>query len=335
MVGKIYKEAFGVIAKKPLRLWGTSILAVIINTLVWTLFGIVPGVAMCLSVIVSVGMSMVYLHGYRGEQVEPFMLFDGFKNGKTAARTIKGMLYKGLILVLWGLPALLPILVFGPFFLIPNLAVYIIFGILLFLCLLAVCLLVLYRSYQYCLTPYILVEEEDGNPFEAYKESAKRTKGYVLQLLLADLIPGVAVFLLTSILSLITWGFTAINRYLGIIFLILFALIELVVVIVLPLFLGLVHAAFYEELTTIYKNGGANPAYGAPYQGAYPQYPQQPAYDPNAAYQQPAYDPNAAYQQPAYDPNAAYQQPAYDPNAAYPQQPAYDPNAGNQPPYQG
>ena len=324
MIGKIYKSALSVIAKKPLRLWGTSILGTILSFLIVGLCGAVPILAICIGAILSVGLNMVYLHGYRGEQIEPYQLFDGFKSGKVAGRTIKGMLYRSLILFLWSLPALIPLFVFAPFYLLArSVAGVVILSLLICLCLIAVAILVLFRYYQYCLTPYILVEEEEGNPFEAYKESAKRTKGYCGQLLLANLIPGIALSLVSIIFSLIIWGFTSLSQVLGIIFLILFGLVYLVVMIVYPLFMGLVHAAFYEELTAIYNNGGAEgyqqPAYGA----GYP--------DPYGGYQQPAYqDPNAGYQQPAYqDPNAAYQQPQYqDPNA-YQQQPPY------QPPYQG
>ncbi len=309
MIGKIYKSAFSVIAKKPLRLFGTSILFSIIVGAVWLLSGFVPIIAICLTAILSVGMSMVYLHGYRGEQVEPFQLFDGFKTGKTAGRTVKGILYRDLLLILWGLLILVPTVVFAPLMAIHPVAAWI-FGILLFLCMIAVCILVIFRSYQYSLTPFILVEEEDGNPFEAYKESTQRTKGYCGQMFLADLIPAIAVLVVSGVFALITWGFSAISYKVGIVFGGLFGIILLVIEIVLPLFYGLVHAAFYEELTAIYNNKGAIPAgYQGYPQGGYQGYPQ-------GGYQQPQYPDGAlGYQQPQQpqypDPNTAYQQPPY------------------------
>jgi uncharacterized membrane protein len=295
MIGKVFKDAFAVLAKKPLRLWGTSILASILSVLIFFLFsgfGITLGIALVINTILSVGLSMVYLHGYRGEQVEPYQLFDGFKSGKTAGRVLKGMLYKDLMVVLW---CIIPIV--GPF-------------------------IAIYRSYQYCLTPYILVDEEEGNPFEVYKESANRTRGHCGQILLADIIICAPVLLINIIGGVILGALTpsySYDYYTGrlvehgsqagfIIFMIFFGLISLVIGIIVPLVAGLVHAAFFEELTAMYNNGGAQgyqqPAYGAGYQDPYAGGYQQPQYqDPNAAYQQPPYqDPNAYQQQPPYQP---------------------------------
>ncbi len=216
MIKTIYSRAIAVLVKKPFRLWGISLLSGVITGCFSLLFGIVPGISLALGVLVSVGMTMVFLHGYRGEQVEATQLFDAFKDGATIKRTIGGMAWMYLWVFLWGL---IPIVGF-------------VFAII--------------KTYQYRLTPYILVQEPEVAPTEAIKVSKERTKGYVGSMFLADLLPGLAVGLVVLVLSLfmlIPVGF--IRGLFG--FLIVVVLI--VCALFLGLFLGLVQAAFYEEIS--------------------------------------------------------------------------------------
>ena len=102
MLTKIYGNALKVIATKPFKLWGISLIAVFLSFFISIAFGLVFGIAFFLSMLLSVGTVMVYLHGYRGEKVEGKYLFDAFKDGKTAGRTIKGMGWSQLLIALWG-----------------------------------------------------------------------------------------------------------------------------------------------------------------------------------------------------------------------------------------
>lgn len=228
MLGKIYGNAFKVLAQKSFKLWGLSILATVLSVLVWLLFGLIPGVALFVSMLLQAGTVMMYLHAYRGEKVEGKHLFDAFKDGKTAARTIKGIGWANILIFLWSL--------------IPFVGW--IFAII--------------RGYQYSLVPYIVVTEPDGEPFDAYKISKERTKGYCGQMFLADIIPGIAISVVFGILAALSM-----IPYAGIVFAIILVVLSVVVAFLYPFFMGLVKAGFYDE---IMKNAeaGKNPAPVAP-----------------------------------------------------------------------
>lgn len=221
MLKTVYSNAFKALAKKPFKLWGISILATALEIVVALAFGMVAGLAFLLIVLLSTGMTMVYLHGYRGENVEGKHIFAAFKDGKTAGRTLKGVGWAGVMAILWGL---IPIV--GPVFFV-------------------------IRTYQYVLAPYIALTEEGGDPFDIYKVSRERMKGYCLQMFLANIIPGLVVGAVIGILTLLGMLFSLIP-YVGIVFGVLFGLItsavSTVAMITLPLFKGLVNAAFYEEI---------------------------------------------------------------------------------------
>ncbi|MBR5739084.1 MAG: zinc-ribbon domain-containing protein [Lachnospiraceae bacterium] len=216
MFWKIYGRALKVVATKPIKLFAIALLAELLNVLAFIGFGVVYGVYFCINLLLITGVTMVYLHGYRGDKIEAIQLFDSFRGKDTAKRVLVGMAWKELIVFLWGL-----IPVVGWVF-------------------------ALIRRYEYRLTPYILVTEPDVEPLEAYKVSKARTKGYVWQMILADLLAYAAVYtvgftllllcLIPFIVTRILFGFT----------LVVFCI---VVVLVLPLFLGLVQAAFYEEIS--------------------------------------------------------------------------------------
>jgi hypothetical protein len=215
-------------------------------------------------------MTMVYLHGYRGEKVKSAMLFECFKDWNTIKRVSCGLGWMILWLIVW---CLVPIV--GP-------------------------IIAIVKAYGWRLTPYILITEPDVALTEAYKESAKRTKGYKLQMWLSDfvidIIYGIAVAIIGALAGI---------PYIGFLFGLVLFVLGVLYAALRPLFTGLVQAAFYEEITN------PTPA-PAPVQPQYQQY-QQPQYQ---QYQQPQYQ---QYQQPQY------QQPQYQ----QPQQPQYQ-----QPQYQ-
>ena len=215
MIKSIYARAASVLAKKPIRLWGISLLYAVLSGFLGFLGGAVPIIGICLTVPAQVGMLLVYLHGYRGEEVYTTQLLEIFeKKDDTLKRVVVGSLWKDLWILIW---CLIPIV--GP-----------IFGII--------------KSYQYRLTPYILANEPDIKPTDAIKVSKQRTEGYVGAMFGADFLPYVIVFAVALVLLL----FSKI-KYIGVLFgIILFAFIVLVLLF-LPLFLGLVGAAFYEEIS--------------------------------------------------------------------------------------
>lgn len=213
MVMKIYKEAFAKLMEKPLRLWGISLLYLVLSSLGVTLFGIIPGIAIGISVLLDTAMALIFLRGFRGEQVETLQLFDCFRDWATAKRVLAGMGWMLLWIFIW---SLIPIV--GP-----------IFGII--------------RSYEYRLTPYILMQEPEVKATEAIKLSKERTEGWKGKMFLADVLVVIAFYLALLILAALST-----IRYIGWIFGLAAFLLFVVFVLFVTLFLGLVQSAFYEKI---------------------------------------------------------------------------------------
>ena len=221
MIFTIYKRALAVLLKKPFALWGISLLEVLLTAVVTVLFGAIPGLALGINLLLSTSMTMIFLHGYRGDGVKSVQLFDCFKDGATAKRVLGGMLWMELWTFLWGL---IPIV--GP-----------IFSII--------------RTYEYRLTPYILVTEPEISATEAMKVSSKRTKGYKCKMFGADILLWVIVLVIELVLGLL-----GSIPYIGVLFSLVLFLFTLCWSALSPLYTGLIQAAFYEEIK--------NPTYVAP-----------------------------------------------------------------------
>lgn len=213
MIASIYKQAAEVIAKKPFRLWGISLLEGILLIIATFLAGPVVGISIALSYLISTSMTMVFLHGFRGEEVYAHQLFECFRDGKTAKRVIGGMAWKDLWVFLW---FLIPIV--GP-------------------------IIAIVKNYSYALTPYILMQEPDVRISQAIKVSQERTKGYKGKMFGAEILVGVLVGVAFLILRLF-----AKIPYIGVLFGIVNALLVICYIIFSPLFIGLVKAAFYEKI---------------------------------------------------------------------------------------
>lgn len=214
MVKIILTRALQALAKKPMRLWGISLLNLLLCSAATTAFVALPVVGVCIGLLLNTAMTMIYLRGYRGEETQVTQLFDCFKDWATIKRVLCGMLWMLLWIFLWGM---IPV-------------VGIVFAII--------------RSYEYRLTPYILVMEPDVSVTEAIKVSKERTNGYKGKMFGADVLVGAiifGVFLALAILCAIP--------YLGVVFALALLLVWIVVVIFLPLYMGMVQSAFYEEIT--------------------------------------------------------------------------------------
>lgn len=214
MLKIIYTRALKVLMKKPLALWGISLLNTLLVTVLTVLCGGLPILGIAISMLLNTSMTMVYLHGYRGEEVKAVHLFDSCKDWATVKRVLGGMSWMALWIFLW---ALIPIV--GPIFAI-------------------------IRTYEYRLVPYILVTEPDVAPTEAIRVSKERTNGYKSKMFLAELLTYVAIFVVNLVLGLL-----CAIPYVGILFSIVLTVVTLAVGALTPLFLGLVQAAFYEEIT--------------------------------------------------------------------------------------
>lgn len=228
MFMSIYGKSFQVLMKKPLRLWGLSLLAIFLESVAVGLCGIaIPVLGISVSLLIATSMTMIYLHGFRGEEVYSAQLFTCFRDFATIKRVLAGMGWMVLWLFLW---ALIPFV--GP-------------------------IITIVKGYSWRLTPYILVNEPDVAPTDAIKVSAERTKGYRGQMFLADFIVYVIVAVVSGILMLLGK-----IPFVGSFFFFLAILFSLIAAVLLPLFAGLVQSAFYEEIENARRNG--TPAPGAP-----------------------------------------------------------------------
>ena len=215
MIKTIYSRALSVLMKKPLKLWGISLLSIFLCSVFTYLCGVaIPGLALAISVLMTTSMTMIYLSGYRGENVQTVQLFSCFKDWQTIKRVVLGMGWMILWIFLW---ALIPF-------------AGIVFAVI--------------RAYEYRLTPYILVTEPEISITDAIKVSAERTRGYKGTMFLADLLVVAAYFSVALTLTLL-----GMIPYVGILFLISLALFSIAYMALQPLFTGLIQAAFYEEIT--------------------------------------------------------------------------------------
>ena len=265
MVMTIYKRAFTALMKQPLRLIGLSLFGSLLAILGSVLFSIPLGLGLAIGLLLNAAMAQVFLRSYRGEQCNTQDLFATFKGIDIFKRTLGGMAWRELWLFIW---CIIPIV--GPIF-------YII------------------KGYTYALTPYILMNEADVKPMDAIKVSKERTQGYRGKMFAADLLVGVLF-----VVAMILLGLLSRIPYVGVLFTIVMVLLYIAFIALCPLFLGLVHAAFYEEIM--------NPTIPAvapqqPYAA-----PQQPYQQPYAAPQQPYAAPQQTYA--PQQPYAAPQQPA-------------------------
>ncbi len=209
MIQFIYQNVFNVIKEKPVVLWGTSLLSMLL-TLLATAFSVLPIIYLPIALVLGASMAVIYVKGYRRETFVSQDLFAGFSNFLHVA---SGMAWMLLWLILW---ALIPVV--GPIILIV-------------------------KSLSYSMTPYILMTQPEVSATEALKLSMKLTKGYKGNMFLTYLVFGVAVWIVVFILAMLT----AIE-VLSMVFGFLLFLAVLLLVLFAPLFTGLLQAAFYDEI---------------------------------------------------------------------------------------
>lgn len=211
---QIYTKAFASLMEKPLKLWGISLLGTFLTGVFIALAGVaVPAFAIAIPWLFSVALAAIFLKGYHREEVYCYELFSTMKDWATIKRVLAGMGWSFLWIFLW---SLIPIV--GPVFAI-------------------------IKGYEYGLVPYILVKKPELNALQARELSIEKTKGFKGQMFLADFVVYVIIFLVVAIF--VGLGFIP---YAGIFFLILMVILLICIGVLLPLFMGIVHAAFYEEL---------------------------------------------------------------------------------------
>lgn len=214
MILSIYKKAWTVCMKKPLKLWGITLLVSVLELIAMIGFGPIVSVSFCVCLALSASMAMIYLNYYR-DNIEPKTtdLFQTFCKGKFL-RVVGGLAWMELWVFLW---ALIPIVGF-------------VFAII--------------RTYEYRFTPYILMTRDDVKATEAIKVSKELTMGYKGAMFGADVFIVLGFWVAVLILSLL-----GAIPYVGVVFTIVLVLASILFAILSPLFYGLVGAAFYVEAT--------------------------------------------------------------------------------------
>ncbi len=214
MKEKVFTRTLDVIKKNMPKILGITLFGLLISTLIVPACGILPILAYPLSILVSVGMSMIFLRITREEEIYCVHLFDVFKNKTTAWRVILGIAWKSLWIFIW---ALIPIA--GIYFAIR-------------------------RRLEYMLTRYILLYEPEIPITEALNLSKERMMGYKKDVFLTYLF----VILITCFIPVLFFGLAFIPGAAGIVFLVLFLITLIVVIILLTILFGVLDAEFYNEI---------------------------------------------------------------------------------------
>ncbi|MCD7772105.1 MAG: hypothetical protein LUH23_08495 [Oscillospiraceae bacterium] len=206
-----YNAAFEILKKKPILLWGLSLLSNFIIIIV-SLCGGVAIISVPVSLVLQASLSVLYLKGIRGEGVETKNIFSGFTSAKQAVHVAGGMLWMELWILLWGL--------------IPIVG----------------CIFAVIKTYEYAFTPYILITRPEIEAMDALKESKRLSKGFKGKMFGAQALVIAAI----AVCAIILGVFSAIPFIGGLFGIILFLLI-IAVAAFCPIFFGLVSAKFYED----------------------------------------------------------------------------------------
>ncbi len=212
MIKYIYRRAFTVLKSFPVKLWGLSLLNILLISIIYVLGVNIPIISIPLAVTLQAGASILYLDAYRGEAVASQRLFSGFKRLK---HTAGGMCWRLLWLLIW---SLIPI---------------------------AGIVIVIVKSLEYSFTPYILIDKPSLGAMEALEKSKQDTKGYKANMFLAIIGPTIAYVIVSAILFLL-----AIIPFVGALFAFISFIVSLIYVLFAPMFLGLIRAGFYEYAQT-------------------------------------------------------------------------------------
>jgi hypothetical protein len=154
-VADVYSKAFGFLFKKPMLLWGLSLLCSLL-TLLAIIFGVFPIVWLPIVLVLELGMANIFLSGYRGNTISAALLFEGFRN--KFFRNFGGMGWRSLWLLIW---VLIP---------------------------LAGIVIAIIKFYSYRFVPYIMLADPNILATDALKKSISQTQGYKGKMFLTDII---------------------------------------------------------------------------------------------------------------------------------------------------
>ena len=160
-----YKRALDVILKKPVMLWGLSLLLAILSALASVVTISVPFLCAAVGYLFTCGACKLYMDGLKGKEVNSKQLFFAFN--KNCVKTAGAMAWRDLWTIIW---SMVPIA-----------------GIV--------------KTYSYKFVPYIITTHPEISAFDALKISMQMTKGKKGQMFLADLVFTVAPIIAFSIVG--------------------------------------------------------------------------------------------------------------------------------------
>lgn len=252
---EMYKRALDELRKRPLRLWGLSLLTILIQILAVILtLGFLP-LGTAFSYVVGCGMVKIYLDSLEGRSVNTDQLFDGFKTGKSFFHIAGGMAWQKLWSVIWSLVSIGAVVVGVILSVIASVAVLhrsdyyyhatrstIGGGLIVLWIIVAILGLIpaIVKSYEYRFVPYILMTRPDINATAALRYSKRLTRGKKGQMFLADVVLGVGYFVVILVLSV----FSSLP-FIGGLFGALGVIVQILYMLFSPIFTGLYSAAFY------------------------------------------------------------------------------------------
>lgn len=213
MIMVIYRRTWAAMKRNFWQLLGLVWLGSFLAAVAGLLGGPILGIGIGAGWLFSVGLVMIFLRSFRGEQVNSVQLFDYFSDWKTIKRILCGMGWQVLHLLLW---LLIPVV-----------------GVVFFFI----------RAYEYRLTPYILAAEPDISPTVAIKVSRARTMGYKGAMFGADMLIVGGFWVIGFVIGFIG-GFFDADGFYAFMMLLLIAL----EIVVLPVFTSLLQSAFYDEI---------------------------------------------------------------------------------------
>lgn len=165
MIFSSYKKAFEILMKKPLQLWGISLLGGLLTALACFL-GVLPIIVIPIVLVLGFGMTAVFYRGFHGEEVNADLLFSGFKD---FVKTACSMGWRALWLFIWSPVPVMNVI----------------------------------KLYSYSFVPYLLITRPALSGTDALRVSMAETKGYRWKLFGADIIAALAVGAASGILALL------------------------------------------------------------------------------------------------------------------------------------
>ena len=209
---------FNVICSKMLRvfkenqkkLFGLSLLYLLMSVLIMILSGAVPILGICIVLVIAAGMKLTFLSAYQKKSVSPEMLFAGFESLKHVST---GMLWMFFNVAVW--------------LLIPVIGIF--FAVI--------------KAYEYRFVPYILLTRPEIRPIDALEASANEANGFKKNMFLAD----VVIIGVIAVAELILYAMSLIP-VVGVIFAAAMIITSFIALLCIPFLRGLISASFYSEI---------------------------------------------------------------------------------------